>query len=87
MKVQAGVGLKTNADSNNRLFVYEVEGLRQNEQTESTSYPIRRSGNVFITVPYNRMNQEMKRITGMGGKIVSIKNLDAAPTNAENSGE
>ncbi len=78
MKVQAGAGLKTNADSNNRLFVYEVEGLGQNKTTDLTSYPIRKSSNVFIAVPYNRMNQEMKRITRMGGKIVSIKNVDEA---------
>jgi ferredoxin--NADP+ reductase len=35
--------------------------------------PIRQSGSVFITVPYNRMNQEMQRITRMGGEIVSIR--------------
>jgi sulfite reductase alpha subunit-like flavoprotein len=87
MKIQAGAGLKTNADSNNRLFVYEVEGLRQNKTTDLMDYPIRKSGNVLIAVPYSRMNQEMKRITRMGGKIVSIKNVDEAATNAESSGE
>lgn len=87
MKVEAGVGLKTNADSNNRLFVYEVEGLRQNSVTDKMAHSIRRSGSVLITVPYNRMNQEMKRITGMGAKIVSIKPLEEVATNAENSGE
>lgn len=59
-----------------RMFVYEVVGLRQNEVTDKVDYPIRRSGSVFITVPYNRMNSEMQRITRMGGKIVSIKPLN-----------
>lgn len=60
----------------NRLFVYEVEGLRQNSETDNMGYPIRKSGNVFITVPYSRMNQEMQRITRMGGRIVSIRPYD-----------
>jgi ferredoxin--NADP+ reductase len=62
----------TSTISGSRLFVYEVEGLRQNENDGS---PIRRSGTVSITVPYNRMNEEMKRITRLGGKIVSIRPL------------
>jgi len=61
-----------NSLSGSRLFVYEVEGLRQVDGEASQS-PIRRSGNVFITVPYSRMNQEMKRISRMGGKIVGIR--------------
>jgi ferredoxin--NADP+ reductase len=56
-----------------RLFVYEVKGLRQNAETDKVEPPIRQSGSVFITVPYNRMNQEMQRITRMGGEIVSIR--------------
>jgi hypothetical protein len=55
-----------------RYFVYEVQGLRQNEETDKTGYQIRSSGSIFITVPYSRMNEEMQRITRMGGKIVSI---------------
>ncbi|MDC0834201.1 ferredoxin-NADP reductase [Leptolyngbya valderiana BDU 20041] len=57
----------------NRLFVYEVEGLGQS--TDAGSSPIRRSGLMTMTVPYNRMNEEMKRITRLGGKIVSIRPL------------
>ncbi len=56
-----------------RLFIYEVVGLRSSDDTEQTSYPIRKSGSQFIKVPYNRMNQEMRRITRLGGKIVSIQ--------------
>lgn len=66
-------GGAANTTSGSRLFVYEVEGLRQNEETDLTGYPIRNSGSVFITVSYNRMNQEMQRIGRLGGKIVSIR--------------
>jgi ferredoxin--NADP+ reductase len=62
----------------NRLFVYEVEGLRQNETTDKIGYSIRKSGSVFITVPYSRMNQEMQRLTRMGARIVSIRPYDGA---------
>ena len=60
-----------------RMFVYEVVGLRQSTATDSLNYPIRQSGSVFIKVPYSRMNQEMQRITRLGGKIVSIQPLSA----------
>jgi ferredoxin--NADP+ reductase len=66
-----------NTEFGNRMFVYEVVGLRQNEQTDQMNYPIRKSGSVYITVPYSRMSQEMQRITRMGGKIVSIQPLSA----------
>ncbi|MCA1990729.1 MAG: phycobilisome linker polypeptide [Coleofasciculus sp. S288] len=59
------------------MFRYEVVGLRQNEQNDKNSYEIRQSGSVFITVPYARMNEEMQRITRMGGKIVKIEPLSA----------
>lgn len=73
--------------SNNRVFVYEVTGLRQSEQTENNAYPLRTSSSVFIQVPYNRMNEEMRRITRLGGQIVGIQSLgehqtQAAPTEA-----
>lgn len=67
-----------NTDYGNRVFVYEVVGLRQNSETDQMDYPIRRSGSVFIKVPYNRMNQEMQRISRMGGKIVRILSLEEA---------
>ncbi|MEC4804157.1 MAG: phycobilisome linker polypeptide [Jaaginema sp. PMC 1079.18] len=66
-----------NTEAGSRMFVYEVVGLRQNRQTDQLDYPIRRSGSVFITVPYSRMNEEMKRITRLGGKIVNITPLDS----------
>jgi ferredoxin--NADP+ reductase len=82
-----------------RLFLYEVQGLRQNQETDQMNTSIRKSGSVFYTVPYTRMNQEMQRITRLGGKIVSIRPLedgvamsnvtptaiDAPPAQAENT--
>jgi hypothetical protein len=56
-----------------RIFTYEVQGLRQNDQTDVQEFDVRLSGSVFINVPYDRMNDEMQRIVRLGGKIVSIK--------------
>lgn len=56
-----------------RFFQYEVVGLRQSDATDNTDYSIRSSASTLITVPYNRMNEEMQRITRMGGRIVNIK--------------
>ncbi len=64
---------------NNRMFVYEVVGLSQNGKS-NLNYSIRNSGSQFITVPYNRMTQEMRRINRLGGQIVSIKPLNNGST-------
>ncbi len=61
-----------NSVAKNRLFVYEVIGLRD---MQANAASIRQSGTTFITVAYSRMNQEMRRIASMGGKIVSIRPL------------
>jgi ferredoxin--NADP+ reductase len=74
---QGAVESAANIESGSRVFVYEVVGLRQNEETDKTNYPIRKSGSVFIRVPYNRMNQEMRRIARLGGKIVGIETRSA----------
>lgn len=83
----SAAGSAANTNYGSRLFVYEVQGLRQNQETDKSDYPIRRSGSVFVTVPYNRMNEEMRRIARLGGKIVSIRPLDGAsmPTNGASS--
>jgi len=72
---QTALGSSRLSNAENRMFRYEVRGLRQTYQSDKLSYPIRRSGNFFITVPYNRMNEEMQRINRMGGAIVSIQPL------------
>ncbi|MBG1266182.1 ferredoxin--NADP reductase [Nostoc sp. WHI] len=74
---QGAVEGAANIELGSRIFVYEVVGLRQNKETDQKNYPIRKSGSVFIRVPYNRMNQEMRRITRLGGTIVSIQSLTA----------
>lgn len=74
----SAAGATSNTAFGNRFFVYEVVGLRQNSTTDQMGFPIRTSGSVFITVPYSRMNQEMRRITRMGGQIVSIRPLNAS---------
>lgn len=74
---QTAVGSAANTPSGSRVFRYEVVGLRQNEENDKNSYSIRRSGSVFITVPYSRMNEEMRRITRLGAKIVSIQPVAA----------
>ena len=68
--------LSAAAAYSNRLFVYEVVGLSQSGETDKADYQIRRSGSVFITVPYRRMNQEMQRILRLGGRILSIRPLN-----------
>jgi len=60
--------------ASSRIFAYEVTGLRQNNDNDEKDYRYRPGGNsIVIKVPYNRMNEEMQRITRMGGTIVSIK--------------
>lgn len=66
----------TPASYGSRVFIYEVVGMRQNSATDLTDSAIRKSGSVFIAVPYNRMNQEMQRISRLGGKIVGIRTAD-----------
>lgn len=70
-----------NTEAGSRVFVYEVEGMRQNEETDNMTPAIRNSGSIFIRVPYSRMNQEMQRIARMGGKIVNIHIQDANQSN------
>lgn len=72
---QTALGSSTLNDADNRVYRYEVEGMRQTYESDKLSYPIRRSGSLFVTVPYNRMNEEMQRINRLGGRIVSITPL------------
>jgi hypothetical protein len=72
---QSALGSSRLSNAENRVFRFEVEGMRQTYQNDQLSYPIRKSGSFFISVPYNRMNEEMQRINRMGGKIVSIQPL------------
>lgn len=62
----------------NRVFIYEVEGLHQNDQTDLQRYQVRQSGTVQFKVPYARMNAELQRLNRLGARIVSIQPLVAA---------
>ena len=68
---------RSSSPAKNRVFVYEVTGLKQSEANDSNNYAFRTSSSVFVTVPYNRMNEEMQRIGKMGGTIVNIQPLDS----------
>ncbi len=74
---QTTVGTGGISSASSRMFRYEVTGLRQNSENDKNNYEIRNSGSVYVTVPYNRMNEEMQRITRMGGTIVKIEPLTA----------
>ncbi|ADI65103.1 phycobilisome linker polypeptide [Trichormus azollae] len=78
---QTTLGAGSVSSSASRVFRYEVVGLRQNQETDKNQFNIRCSGSVFITVPYSRMNEEMQRITRLGGKIVNISPLTVAEEN------
>ncbi|MEL6438008.1 MAG: phycobilisome linker polypeptide [Cyanobacteria bacterium J06621_8] len=73
--------------SNSRVFVYEISGLKQSDSNDGNSYPFRRSGSVFISVPYSRMNEEMQRISKMGGTIVNIQSLEDFQKTKESSAD
>ncbi len=74
---KSAINGRSSSSSNNRIFVYEVTGLKQSEENDGNNYAFRSSSSVFVSVPYNRMNGEMQRIGRMGGTIVNIQPLDS----------
>ncbi len=74
---QTALGKASVSGSASRMFRFEVQGLRQNDESDKLNYSIRRSGSTFVTVPYGRMNEEMQRISRLGGKIVNITAISA----------
>ncbi|MBE9046729.1 phycobilisome linker polypeptide [Pleurocapsales cyanobacterium LEGE 10410] len=73
---KSAISGRSSSSYNNRIFVYEITGLKQNQENDSNSYSFRNSGSIFKSVPYNRLNEEMQRIGKMGGTIVSIQSLE-----------
>ncbi len=73
---QSAFSRGSSVTSENRIFVYEVTGLQQNEVTNRCDGQIRTSSNTFMQVPLSRMNETMQRIVYLGGKIVSIHPLN-----------
>lgn len=67
---------EANTSYENRIFQFEVVGLKENSDTD-LNYSLRRSGKTLINVPYSRLNAEMRRINNFGGTIVSIKPFGA----------
>ncbi len=80
---QSAFSRGSSATADNRIFVYEVTGLQQNNITVQSDSQIRTSASTFVQVPYNRMNEKMQQILRMGGKIVGIQPLGATPQGAE----
>lgn len=68
------------AGLDNRIFLYEIEGLSQNETVNRSQWSVRPSQNQLFQVPFHRMNEEMQRILLRGGKIVNIRPLGSAQT-------
>ncbi|MCY7331889.1 MAG: phycobilisome linker polypeptide [Pseudanabaena sp. CAN_BIN31] len=68
--------ITSSSTAETRYFIYEVSGLNQYKQPANANYTLRPNDNVFIQVPYNRMNEKMRSITRMGGTIVSIQPLN-----------
>jgi len=64
------------SSTDTRFFVYEVSGLNHYKQPANFNYSMRPMDNVFIQVPYNRMNEQMRSIARMGGTIVNIRPLN-----------
>ncbi len=76
---------ETNPVFDSRVFLFEVAGLHQSKETDKMNWSIRHSGNVFIRVPYNRMNKQLRLINRLGGKVVSIQpahSVDICYTNS-----
>jgi phycocyanin-associated, rod len=73
---QSAFSRGSSSTADNRIFVYEVTGLQQNEVTSQCEHQIRTSSSTFIQVPLNRMNATMQRIVNLGGRIVSIHPLE-----------
>lgn len=71
------------SSSDSRMFVYELTGLSENEVTANHQSPIRKSYTQFVQVPFHRMNEEMRRISMLGGTIVNIRPLDSSEETAE----
>ncbi|MDY6936435.1 MAG: phycobilisome linker polypeptide [Cyanobacteriota bacterium] len=85
MRSSSILGSSASTPSGNRLFRYEVMGLRQSTTNDENAYPFRTSDRVFLTVPFDRMNEEMQRINQMGGQIVNIEPMTFAPESGEDS--
>lgn len=60
----------------NRVFVYEVKGLAENDRTRDRAFQIRDSGSCLYQIPFSKMNQAMRQFNRLGGTIVSIQSME-----------
>ena len=60
----------------NRIYVFEVSGLAETSRTDSHVYNIRNSATCYYKVAFSQMNQMLRKINQLGGKVLSIKPLD-----------
>ena len=61
----------------NRIYVFEVSGLAENSSTGSHVYCIRNSATCFYQVSFTQMNQMLRKINQLGGKVLSIQPLES----------
>ena len=76
MLASTGLSRGSISGDSNRIFVYEVSGLAESDQTSDQAYAIRESGTRCFQVPLSNMNQMMRRFNRLGGKIISIQPLE-----------
>jgi hypothetical protein len=79
---QSAFSRGSSVTADNRIFVYEVTGLQQNNITVQSDPQIRTSSSTFVQVPFNRMNEKMQQILRMGGNIIGIHPLGETPQGA-----
>jgi phycocyanin-associated, rod len=70
--------LASNTVANDRVFVYEVAGLRQTDQTANNIHAIRKSSTTFVQVPFDRMSDFMQKVSRIGGTIVAVRTPNEA---------
>ncbi|ERN41969.1 CpcD/allophycocyanin linker domain protein [Rubidibacter lacunae KORDI 51-2] len=75
---------RTSETTGARMYRIEVQGMSKSGQMGPNA-PIRKSGSIFIAVPYKRMSEEVQHIIRAGGKIASIAPLTSDANN--NHGE
>lgn len=68
-----GSSILSSRATDGRVFVYEVAGLRQSDQTVNNGHEIRRSDTILVQVPFSRMNKFMQQIDRSGARIVNIR--------------
>lgn len=72
----------TAAGKDNRFFIYEVSGLAPSDVSARSQWSSRSSASQFFQVPFHRMNEEMQRLTALGGKIINIWPLGSQAASA-----